>query len=290
MLLFIVLRLLIGTDPNPSPMSAHIGHWTDLAWQLDAKDIVSLKVPLHILTAEAVDVARFFQRRWSAERDAAGKVILPGLELCSGHGGITPELGDEILALQQEVQAAKAAHLLTRSPKAEPAPTRRAAFVLAEIRAALAWLMDDGIDDERDAQLKRLNETHRHRASQDALAAALDDYVALASRYRDELDGLGDFDVALLDEAKTLAVRLRERSAERPAPRSPNGERSPKELRKRLAFMLRQRMLAVRSAAQFVFRHHPAVVREVTSAYDRKRRTAWRKKKAAAGSATAPTG
>jgi hypothetical protein len=262
-------------------------NWTERAWQLDADDVVPLRVPLHVLTGEAVDVARFFQRRWSAERDSSGKVVLPGLELCKGRGGITPDLGQEILELQQQVQTAQAAYLLTISPRPEAAPTERAQFVLGEISAALEWLMDDGVGDKKDAQLDRLSETYRNAASQDALASALDDYVALASRYRDDLDGLGDFDVAWLDEAKTLAVRLRERSAERVAPQSPTGEERAQELRARLASMLMQRMNAVRSAAQFVFRHHPTIVREVTSAYERRRRAAWRRKRTAAPNTTA---
>jgi hypothetical protein len=265
-------------------MAEELKNWTELAWQLDADEVVSLRVPLHVLTGEAVDVARFFLRRWKAERDPSGKVIMPSLELCKGFGGVTPELAEEILSLQQEVQAAQAAYLLTVSPKAEAAPTERAEFVLGEITAVLEWLMEDGVEDEKDAQLDRLADTYRDAASQDALAAALDDYAGLASRYRAELDGLGDFDVALLDEAKTLAVRLRERSAERIGPQNATGEECAQALRSRLASMLLQRMNTVRSAAQFVFRHHPNIVREATSAYERRRRAARRRKTEAATS------
>jgi hypothetical protein len=252
--------------------------WTALAWQLDAAEVVVPRVPLHVLTGEAIDVARFFQRRWAAERDPSGKVVVPGLELCQGRGGITPELGQEMLDLQQEVQAAQSAYVLTVSPKAEAAPTERAHFILSEIASVLEWFLDDGVEDEKDAQLDRLNETYRDAASQDALAAALDDYVALASRYRAELDGLGDFDVALLDEAKLLSVKLRERSAQRIGPQNVSAEQRALELRARLASMLAQRMGLVRAAAQFVFRRHPTIVREVTSAHQRRRRAERRRK------------
>jgi len=262
-------------------------NWTERAWQLDAAEIGVPRVPLHVLTGEAVDVARFFQRRWSAERDPSGKVVVPGLELCRGYGGITPELGQEILELQQELQAAQSAYILTVAPKAEAAPTERAHFVLSEISAVLEWFFEDGVEDEKDAQLDRLNETYRDAASQDALAAALDDYVALASRCRAELDGLGDFDAALLDEAKVLAVQLRERSAQRIGPQNISAEQRALDLRSRLASMLAQRMSAVRAAAQFIFRREPGIVREVTSAYQRRRR-AERRRKAEAVPATQP--
>jgi hypothetical protein len=262
-------------------------NWTERAWQLDAAEVAVPRVPLHVLTGEAVDVARFFQRRWSAERDPSGKVVVPGLELCRGSGGITPELGREILELQQELQAAQSAYVLTVSPKADAAPTERARFVLSEISSVLEWYLDDGVEDEKDAQIDRLSETYRDAASQDALASALDDYVALASLHRTELDGLGDFDVAMLDEAKALAVQLRERSAQRLGPQSVSTEQRALELRSRLASMLAQRMTAVRSAAQFIFRRQPSIVREVTSAYQRRRR-AERRRKAEAVPSTQP--
>jgi hypothetical protein len=53
--------------------------------------------------------------------------------------------------------------------------------------------------------------------------------------------------------------------------------------------MLMERMNTVRSAAQFVFRNHPSIVREVTSAYERRRRAAQRRKDAAVPDAQAAT-
>ena len=141
----------------------------------------------------------------------------------------------------------------------------------------LEWLLDDGTDDEKDAQLERLETTYRESRSQDALAAALDDCVALASRHRDELDGLGNFDVALLDEGKQVATQLRERSAARIGVQNPSAERRAQEHRNRLAALLGQRINRVRAAARFVFRSHPEVIREVTSTYERRRRAARRR-------------
>jgi hypothetical protein len=48
-----------------------------------------------------------------------------------------------------------------------------------------------------------------------------------------------------------------------------------------LATVLARELANVRSAARFVFRHHPALVREAASAYERRVRAA--RKRAAAG-------
>jgi hypothetical protein len=111
----------------------------------------------------------------------------------------------------------------------------------------------------------------------------------VASRYRTELDGLGDFDVALLDEAKFLSAKLRERSAQRVGPQNVSAEQRALELRARLASMLAQRMGLVRAAAQFVFRRQPGIVREVTSAYQRRRRAERRRKAEEVATAAAET-
>jgi hypothetical protein len=252
-------------------------NWSELAWNLDEASVENPRVPLHVLTGEAVDVARFCQRRWAAQRDASGAVVMPGLELVENQDDITPTLGEEILELSRAVQDAQSEYLLTIPARPEPAPLERAEFILSEISAVLEWLLDDGTDDEKDAQLERLETTYRESRSQDALAAALDDYVALASRHRDELDGLGNFDVALLDEGKQVATQLRERSAARIGVQNPSAERRAQEHRNRLAALLGQRINRVRAAARFVFRSHPEVIREVTSTYERRRRAARRR-------------
>ncbi|WP_437939441.1 hypothetical protein [Sorangium sp. So ce341] len=58
-------------------------------------------------------------------------------------------------------------------------------------------------------------------------------------------------------------------------------------LRNKLAALLVERMGLVRSAARFVFRSQPEIVREVTSAYERRKRAAARRSKAQPGPAPA---
>ena len=51
------------------------------------------------------------------------------------------------------------------------------------------------------------------------------------------------------------------------------------DLRNRLVTLLDQRVSRVRRAAWYVFRDHPEVVRQVTSAYERKRRVETKRRK-----------
>lgn len=74
-------------------------------------------------------------------------------------------------------------------------------------RIALEFLFDDDVEDERDAQLQQVRRDNEDTGSTDALAAALADHGALAQIYRDELDGFGDFEVEMIDEAITLGPR-----------------------------------------------------------------------------------
>lgn len=104
----------------------------------------------------------------------------------------------------------------------------------------------------------------------DTLAAALDDYAGFAELHRSRMDGLGGFDVALIDEARERARELRERSAQRIVG-EPSAQREALDLRNRMATLLYERMQTVRAAARFVFRHNPETVRRVTSAYQRQR-------------------
>lgn len=126
-------------------------------------------------------------------------------------------------------------------------------------------------------QLESLVSAHENALSQDALAAALFDYAELAARVAEKIQGLGGFEVGLIEEARTLGQRLREQSAG-PASLVPTpAEREALELRHRLATMVSERVARIRSAARFVYRRHPALAREVGSAYARRRRAAQRK-------------
>jgi hypothetical protein len=126
--------------------------------------------------------------------------------------------------------------------------------------------------------LAAIVEAHRDDAeSEDALAGELADYVGLARDLKDDLAQIGAFDLALIDEGAELVLALRERPAARV--RGRNGEAAALlSKRNRLAALLIQRIARVRTAARYVFRHHEAIVKQATSAYQRRRRAAVRRR------------
>ncbi|MCA9708814.1 MAG: molybdopterin-dependent oxidoreductase, partial [Myxococcales bacterium] len=171
-------------------------------------------VPLHVLTGEAIDVARFFERYYEPQLAPKTKEVLrPGLRSV-GTDKLPVQTGERIVLLVDQFQAAKSEHQLAAEAPAGVEDVERSRFVLSELTAALEFLFDDGVDDERDVQLARVQQVNDDTSTIDALAAALDDYAGLAESYASELDGLGDFDLALVDEARELA-RVLERPAHR---------------------------------------------------------------------------
>jgi hypothetical protein len=252
-----------------------IKKWNEKAWSLSSfSDVFS--VPFHIILAEAVDVARFAQRNWEPGKSPAGLETRPGLGSAAGSGAFQAETVSELLELVDALQQAQTNYRLLVSGS-RAAPMERATFVLTEIRSTLEWCFDDGQETDEDGQLENLAREHEGALSQDALAAALFDYAELGSRVEEKIAGLGGFDVALLDEARALASRLREQSAGPAAPHPRPAEREALELRNRLATLLQERVARVRAAARFVFRRHPELIKEVGSAYARRRRAANRK-------------
>jgi hypothetical protein len=254
--------------------------WTARAWSLP-QPAARLSFPINVLTGEALDVLRFCQRNWEPALDPVGKPIRPGLKSAVGNGTFTEEVAREIHELIDAFQEAQNHYRLLVDVKG-PNPMDRAQYLLGEMRNTLEWYFDDGKTDASDAQLEALRKAHDRAVSQDDVAGALLEYAALARRHRSQIDGLEGFNAALIDEAPGIAAALRERSAGPETAEQP-AVREALELRNRLGAMLLERMLLVRSAARFVFRAHPALVREVTSRYSRTRRAVHRNRKNAEG-------
>lgn len=252
-----------------------IVRFTPEANALPTDDLV-ISVPFHVLLGEAVDVARFYERYYDSMPPKDGKPGRRGFDTVENKKqGLTAGTGKEIMDLREAVQQAQTAYLASVSPRGT-APMERGRALVDELSSTLEWHFDDGVVNERDAQLSTVVQMHESTPdSADALAAELDDYAALASMYRAEIDGVGGFDAKTIDEAKKVAVELRDRPA---SPATPGEEtRQALALRNRLATLLNQRMNLVRSAARFVFRGSPEIVRESTSAYERRRRAAARR-------------
>jgi hypothetical protein len=236
--------------------------WTTEAAALPTDDF-QLPAPLHVLLGEATDAARFFERYYKADRKAGR----PGL----ASAGLPADLDAQIESLIAEVSKANAAWLLTVDPKSDRSLLERARAFVDEIGAVLEFHLDDGIEDANDSRLANVTAAHKDDPfTADALALALEDYSNLAHGFRDQIDGLGDFDASVIDEAKKLAKQLR---ALPPADLAASaGSRLAIGQRNRLLQLLWSRVRRVRAAARFVFRKHPEIAREASSVYERRKR------------------
>ncbi|MCB9654426.1 MAG: hypothetical protein H6729_09900 [Deltaproteobacteria bacterium] len=229
--------------------------------------------PIHVLFGEAVDVARFFAAHWRTVEDDEGEVVRFGLDTMRSR--LPARTGAEILSLVELAQDAQTRYRLAVRGPTDVDTVGRASFLVSELDAALAYLFDDGIEDEKDVQLARLRDAHAATGdSVDAIAQELREYATLADRNRQALDGFGGFDAALIDEAAALVRPLLDRPAN--AAMQTEEARKAIALRNGLLELLQRRVGLVRAAARYVYRHEPATVRKATSAFERRRRRAAR--------------
>jgi hypothetical protein len=257
--------------------------WITAAAELSTDDF-RCALPFQVWLGETMEVAAFARGHWTASQDAEGAGV-PGLESAQRRRGgqllkgrdaapvLTALTAAEIVELHGAVTEAQAAYQQAAHPTpASATDLGRARELLSELAHHLEYLFDDGVEDQNDAALASVKQQHQDDpASIDALASELSDYAALAEQHRADLDGLGGFDARHIDEAVELVGRLRRR------PRAPVPAATPEAhaalaLRNRLATLLDQRERLVRSAAQLVYRNRPALVRQVTSAYERRRK------------------
>jgi hypothetical protein len=230
-------------------------------------------IPLFVQFGEAVDVARFFRKRWASSTGADGVTVLPGLETAGAK--LPADMDTIILATLEAAQKSHTRYQLVVEPGGGPALRARGEFVLSEITSTLEWHFDDDIEDDDDARLANLTELHGALGdSSDAMALALEDFATLAAPHRDAINGLGGFDAALIDEAPRLAAELR--ALPRTRERTPEAAAALADRNAKVA-ALYALVRTTRAAARFVFRAHPDIVREATSAWERKRRAAARR-------------
>jgi len=257
-------------------------------WAKEASAVLEeeaiLTLPLSVLLSEATEVASFLRVYWEPKVEPRTKRVLrPGLKSGQKKGeqgiALTLALAEQIESLQRATQAAHGRYLMLARGEAQDHGMERGEFILGELKEVLNWLFDDGVEDEGDAQLARVIRAHAsdgHSAA--ALALALVDYATLADSHRGELDGLGDFDVALIDEAQEIAASLRKLKDAQLSDDADDVKKA-RLLRDRLATLLLRHMSRVRAATRFVFRNHPEIKKLATSSYERKRRAEARRKK-----------
>jgi hypothetical protein len=249
------------------------------------EDEAVLTMPIAVLLGESIDVAKFTRARWAPviDKNTSG-VLVPGLvsavrdDLKVVPFAPTPVLHEgtaqEILVLQVLTQEAQTRALLAaKTSGGAPHPRLEGAALVTDLRGAAESYLDDGIETDEDARLRAVDDAHADDPkTDDALAGALTDYAALVETLRPGIDGYADFNPAWIDRAREVAALLRVAPAA-PTPGAAS-DRALLDARDRLAALLLRRMRLVRAKARFVFRAHPALTREVTSAYERRRRSA----------------
>lgn len=233
-----------------------------------------LSVPYEVFLDEARGAASFITRYWKARGDVPG--------LARVRRKLPRETGEEISELVAAVQQAQTdATLIVASTPEDP--TARAEEIIQELASALAFTLDDGVEDDDDARYARVRAFH---AKRDALPTSIGqdllNHATLASSLRTRLvHDDEDFDASLIDEALGLSARLSAASLAPPAiDAAPPPTPSPLALRNRLLHLLAARVALVRRGARRVFQKHPEILAEVTSAHERERRAENRKKPA----------
>lgn len=279
--------------PPPDALTVTVSDATRARWRAAARllppEAVGISGPLSVLLGESVDVARFAARRWEPQRDEhTGAVAAPGLASAvrkdqpAAAFALTPTLHEgtaqEVLELNALTQEAQTRYLLCASAKAGASPRVEAAALRSDLRAAVESYLDDGVETDDDVRLARVRDAHaKDPDTADALAGELVDYAALAEGLLPGIGGYGDFSAAWITRANELAAALRARP-DVPVTQETAEALAALDERNRLATLLASRMRLVRAKARFVFRAHPALLREATSAYGRRQRAAHRSK------------
>lgn len=235
-----------------------------------------LSVPYEVFLDEARGAASFLQRYWKARGDVPG--------LARVRRKLPRATSAEITELVSAVQQAQTDATLAVVSTPED-PTARAEWVTQELASALAFTLDDGVEDDDDARYAKVRAFHAKRDTlPTSIGQDLLNHATLASSLRARLvHDDEDFDDSLIDEALGLSARLSAASIVPPAIEaepSPPPTPAPLALRNRLLHLLVARVALVRRGARRVFQKHPEILAEVTSAHERERRAESRKKTA----------
>jgi len=226
--------------------------------RVDRRAAMTIEVALR----EALVVADFILRRWEPAVDDHGRPF-PGL---AGGGA----LFSRAVALEiRELHAlASAEHRAAARGRRESlaALCARGAALVRELDAAAVYLRDVHQAAGVAEALRRVRAARAAAGeSAEARAEGLDACARLLEAHRGALAGVAAFRAAALDEAAETAEALRERPAQKAARRGDL-------LRDGYLALIAERVRQARAAARFVFRAHPEVVREATSAWERERR------------------
>lgn len=241
---------------------------------------INLSMPVETFLGEALDVARSAQKYWpSVKEPLTGNVVRYGLD--SAGLKCPPGIVQDLLDLHDVCQDAETGFHLAADPPSSKEIMKVARFVLREVSGGLEWHLDDGVEDADDVAFAKLANIHEDTDSIDGVASALFDYCTLAKPHAAEMDGIGGFKSSMIEDGFRLAKELRLLPPSGVGNMSDDA-RQKLDRRNRLLKLLQQRVGLVRGATRFVYRDHPEIAREFTSKYERRKRAALRRAKAAA--------
>lgn len=265
-------------------MAEIVQRWT-LA--VASEDEMPPRMPVRVLTGEALEVAQVVEKHYQNDVDSRGKPRL-GLHSAGEKSGVTPALAAELRELSMVLGDVQGDYVRL-AQKLSSAPIERAEHVLSELKAVLSFALEGGDTPDAAAQLAQLRVGYDDTSSHDSLALALQGYAGLAEEHRDAIAGIGGISEDVINEAIQLAYDLRQRSADRKGGEFAKEQQDLLALRNRLISALSRRMSAARRTIRFVFRDHPDVIAKATSDYLRTNKRRSREKAAEAGIGTDDT-
>lgn len=252
-----------------------VERWNEEAMKLEQVEISTPGMPIDDLLLEADGTAHLMKTYWEPAKDGSR----PGLSVMAKH--LDFGKAEEIFSL---VRASRTVHTRIIWPGEirddYKSMMDRAHFLLEELVAVCEFVTEDGVSESVDLALSKA----KSRATADNTTASfiqsLVDYVGIAESIKGRLVEVGAFDVRMIDETKQLVSKLgRFGPARVGRPSSPDTD-----LRNRLLTLLGHRVKLVRLVARYVFHRHPDIARKFSSAYQRRKRSMSRKKKAEIGS------
>jgi hypothetical protein len=235
-------------DTHPNQMESVMSDIIRLRVERDLAavpaDALSLRFGPRLLT-EARDSARYFQLHYAPREDADDP--RPGL----ADVGLDPETGAVITFLVAEIERLNES-IYAEGPLAG-FPVAKVRELLGEVRGALVWVAAG--DPSLANWVGSLRRVHRRVSTAD-LVSALSEYARAGRAAEARLRTLRAFDPAVLDEAEAL---------EREWVGRPEIDRTLRERRQKLAWLLRDHMRRVVAAADYAFRRHPELRRAARS-------------------------
>lgn len=226
-----------------------------------------LNIPYPVALTEAAVAAKFVDDHWEGDGHR------PGLNRFAAR--LPKVTADEIRSLIVAVQWQQTKVVLMVGPTAaEFGP--EADELVDELEATIGFVLDDGVDDEADAQFEQIKQYHAQDGRRPSVVAqALRDYATLGESLQVRILALDTgFDVGIFARARELADKLALAPSHAISPSDQERERAD---RNRLLGLLMQKVSLVRATAAHAFRKSPETVRKVTSAYERRRRANARK-------------